>query len=161
MSMLVLALGASGALAAAAEPAPALKRVTKETPVVSAIGTFRIGTLTVSPDGRRFAYARKEGKEWAVEVDGKVESTYKNVGLLLGPVDIYARTGVLDLVGIKPMIFSADSRHLAYSAQEADSSTGATSERRSRSSARPGSERGRPPSTRRPIGIGPFSEAGC
>ena len=45
MSMLVLALGASGALAAA-ETAPAFKRVATEKPVVSRVGTFKVGTLT-------------------------------------------------------------------------------------------------------------------
>lgn len=109
------------ALSSVRQPSTTLKRITTETTVVSRIGTFQIGTLTISPDGRRFAYARKEGKGWVVEVDGKIEGTFKAVGLVQGPVGIYARTGLLDYVGIKPMIFSADSRHLAYSALEADS----------------------------------------
>ena len=98
-----------------------LKRITKETTIVSNIGTFQVGTLTVSADGRRFAYARKESKGWVVEVDGKIEGMFKAVGVIHGPVGIYAKVGFLDLLGIKPMIFSADSRHLAYSAREADS----------------------------------------
>ena len=98
-----------------------LKRITKETTIVSNIGNFQPGTLTVSADGRRFAYARKESKGWVVEVDGKIEGTFKAVGIVHGPVGIYAQVGFLDLVGIKPMIFSADSRHLAYSAKEEDS----------------------------------------
>jgi dipeptidyl aminopeptidase/acylaminoacyl peptidase len=98
-----------------------LKRITKETIVVPNIGHFQLGTLTVSPDGRRFAYARKESKGWVVEVDGKIEGTFKAVGIVHGPVAIYAQVGWLDLVGVKPMIFSADSRHLAYSAREDDS----------------------------------------
>lgn len=98
-----------------------LKRVVKETTIVPRIGDFQIGTLTVSADGRHFAYARKESKGWVVEVDGKVEGTFKAVGQVAGPVGIYAQVGLLDFVGIKPMIFSADSRHLAYSAREGDS----------------------------------------
>lgn len=106
---------------AAASRLVALKRATKETTIVSRIGNFQPGTLTVSADGRRFAYARKESKGWVVEVDGKIEGTFKAVGQVHGPVGIYAQVGLLDLVGVKPMIFSADSRHLAYSAREADS----------------------------------------
>lgn len=98
-----------------------LKRTTKETIIVPNIGNFQPGTLTVSADGRRFAYARKESKGWVVEVDGKIEGTFKAVGKVHGPVAIYAQVGWLDLVGVKPMIFSADSRHLAYSAREDDS----------------------------------------
>ncbi len=113
--------GKGGPLSAAASPLLTLKRVTKETTIVSKIGTFQAGTLTVSADGRRFAYARKENKGWVVEVDGKIEGTFKAVGEVHGPVAIYAQVGLLDFVGVKPMIFSADSRHLAYSAREADS----------------------------------------
>lgn len=98
-----------------------LKRITRETTLVSSIGNFQPGTLTVSADGRRFAYARKESKGWVVEVDGKIEGTFKAVGIVHGPVGIYAQVGFLDLVGIKPMVFSADSRHLAYGAKEEDS----------------------------------------
>lgn len=113
--------GEAGPSSAAASPLLTLKRVTKETTIVPNIGTFQVGTLTVSADGRRFAYARKEDKGWVVEVDGKIEATFKAVGIVHGPVGIYAQVGLLDFVGIKPMIFSADSRHLAYSAREADS----------------------------------------
>ena len=98
-----------------------LKRIIKETTIVSNIGNFQPGTLTVSPDGRRFAYARKESKGWVVEVDGKIEGTFRAVGIVHGPVGIYAQVGLLDMVGVKPMVFSADSRHLAYSAKEEDS----------------------------------------
>jgi hypothetical protein len=104
-----------------AVPSAELKRITKETTRVTNIGTFQPGTLTVSADGRRFAYARKESKGWVVEVDGKIEGTFKSVGIVHGPVGIYAQVGLLDLVGVKPMVFSADSRHLAYSAKEEDS----------------------------------------
>lgn len=111
----------AGPLSVAASTLLTLKRVTKETTVVTKIGNFQIGTLTVSADGRRFAYARKESKGWVVEVDGKIEGTFKAVGEVRGPVGIYAQVGLLDLVGVKPMIFSADSRHLAYGAREGDS----------------------------------------
>src|SRR5688572_16020789 len=63
-----------------------LKRTTKETIIVPNIGNFQPGTLTVSADGRRFAYARKESKGWVVEVDGKIEGTFKAVGIVHGPV---------------------------------------------------------------------------
>lgn len=98
-----------------------LKRVVKESTIVPKIGNFQIGTLTVSPDGRHFAYARKESQGWVVEVDGKIEGTFKAVGQVQGPVAIYAQFGLLDLPGLKPMIFSADSRHLAYGARAGDS----------------------------------------
>ncbi|MCX7702480.1 MAG: hypothetical protein N2234_00030 [Planctomycetota bacterium] len=36
--------------------------------------------LTFSPDGKRFAYAAKEGDKWLVVIDGKEEKKYNGIG---------------------------------------------------------------------------------
>jgi len=122
VSRFFVALVASCVLAASwvGGQASTLRRVTTaETVVTASIGTFKVGTLTVSPNGRRFAYARKEGSGFVVEVDGKVEATYKDIGPLVQPM--YFDTPLGYFPGIKPMIFSGDSQHLAYGAKDGDS----------------------------------------
>jgi hypothetical protein len=122
VSRFLMSFVASCVLAAswAVGQAPTLRRVTTgETAVTANVGTFKVGTLTVSPNGRRFAYARKEGSGFVVEVDGKVEATYKDIGPVVQP--LYFDTPLGYLAGIKPMIFSGDSQHLVYGARDGDS----------------------------------------
>ena len=114
----VLALGLISVFSfwVSAQDVPNVKRIVTEKPVTK-ISPFKLGTVTVSQDGRRFAFARQVGSGFNVEVDGKAEAAYKDVG----PVnpDI-VKTSLGSLIGIKPMIFSADSKHLAYGARQGD-----------------------------------------
>lgn len=90
------------------------KRVATEKPITK-ISAFKIGTLTVGKDGRRFAFARQAEGGWSVEVDGKVEATHKDVG----PINPnLAKTALGAMMGLKPMIFSGNGQHLAYGARQ-------------------------------------------
>ncbi len=93
-----------------AQDAPKLKRVATEK-LITTISKFKPGTLTVGNDRRRFAFVRKADSGWSIEVDGKVEATVEDV-IFLDPVSAEAGAGIL--LGVQPMILSADSRHLAY-----------------------------------------------
>jgi Tol biopolymer transport system component len=63
-----------------------------------ALGKVAAGSLALSPDGKRVAYAVKSGKRWALVVDGHV--------------------GVEnDEVGQGSLTFSPDGKHLAYAAR--------------------------------------------
>lgn len=113
-----------GAVAAAALAWPGVlaaggldRRVVSERRVTDAEAEVPFGMIAVSQDGRRFAYVHKTKGGWAVEVDGQVEAIHKAVGPLYPPV---FKSAVGAIVGIKPMIFSADSRHLAYTVREGD-----------------------------------------
>lgn len=95
-----------------AQDAPKLKRVATEKLITRiSDGEFKPGTLTVGNDMRRFAIVRKNDSGWSVEVDGKVEATVEDV-IYLDPVSAQAGAGIL--LGVQPMILSADSRHLAF-----------------------------------------------
>ncbi|MDL5502050.1 MAG: hypothetical protein QSU88_02435, partial [Candidatus Methanoperedens sp.] len=62
-------------------------------------GSILKHTLTFSPDGKRIAYAAREGDKWFVVVDGKEGKRYD---------DILKHTPV----------FSPDSKRIAYAARE-------------------------------------------
>jgi hypothetical protein len=60
--------------------------------------TERPGWIAMSPDGKRFAYAARKGKQWLAVIDGKE-----------GPA--------FDLMGREPF-FNIDGSHVAYAAQK-------------------------------------------
>jgi Tol biopolymer transport system component len=116
--LLALGLVCLSALGTGAQGAPKLERVATETPLVAFdVGKVKDSALAVARDGRRFAFARKAEAGWSVEIDGKVEATYKDVG----PVDRrFSPYPLGALRGIKPMQLSDDGRHLAYGVREAE-----------------------------------------
>jgi len=59
-----------------------------------------IGTLTFSPDGRRFAYTAKIGKTWRMVIDGVAKTPYDSI--------------TKDYWTQQQAVFSADGKHLAY-----------------------------------------------
>ncbi len=54
----------------------------------------QIGSFTISPDGKRIAYAFRAGEEWRVVVDDKVDKPYRSIG--------------------NSIVFSEDSKHSLY-----------------------------------------------
>ena len=118
MNISILALGLTSVFSiwAAAQEAPKVNRVVTQK-VVTTLNTFRDGTLTVSPDGRRFAYAHQAESGWIVEVDGKDEGTYEDVCVGESPYLVIV-FDVFGLMGSKPMVFSRDNTHFAYSARK-------------------------------------------
>lgn len=114
----VLALGLTGVFffCAGMQDAPKMSRVATQK-LITKIRTFREGTLTVSPDTRRFAYARQAGSGWTVEVDGKDEATYEDIDV---PESVYLSiiSELALLPGWRPMAFSSDSKHFAYAARQ-------------------------------------------
>ena len=130
MSRFVLSLGVVSAalVAVAVAQAPSFERVATETVVVARIGDYKQGTITVSADGRRFAYGKEQSWGFEVEVDGKPQGAYNALGPIVwgNPsneeiLTMYEYWGLDESPGIKPMIFSGDGQHLAYGAKVADS----------------------------------------
>jgi len=130
MFRLVLSLGVVPAalVAVAVAQAPSFERVATETVVVAKIGDYKQGTITVTADGRRFAYGKEQSWGFEVEVDGKPQGIYDALGpVVWGQPNVqeilnaYAHWGLDEFPGIKPMIFSGDGQHLAFGAKVKDS----------------------------------------
>jgi hypothetical protein len=80
-------------------------RQTTETPIGNIGTSFMVlGSLRVSPDERRLAYAITNGGTELMVADGKRNKAYEHIGKK-------SETGFTPLV-----LFSPDSRHLAYAA---------------------------------------------
>jgi hypothetical protein len=118
MWKLALTIGFAGLLStgSAAEPtAGGERKVTTTTIIDKTNFKVRDGTLTVSADGQRIAWAREVDDGWAVELDGKVQATHEQVGPLKAG---QAGEASVEFPGFRPMVFSADSQHLAYSGHD-------------------------------------------
>ena len=59
-----------------------------------------IGSLTFSPDGRRFAFTAKEGKTWCMVIDGVAKKRYDSIN-----EEYWTK---------QQAVFSEDGKHLAY-----------------------------------------------
>jgi Tol biopolymer transport system component len=95
-----------------------------------------VESLTVSPDGKHFAYVARRGGKWFVVVDGKEGKEYDEIGEgtpIFSPDSKHfayvARRGgrwfvvvdgkegkEYDGIGKGTLVFSPDSKHLAYEA---------------------------------------------
>jgi hypothetical protein len=113
MAKLVVTVMCGAALGAGAVVAsPADRNVTTTVVMEGADSQIRAGTLAVSEDGLRLALGRKVKGGWTIEVDGRPLGTYKDVS----PVPPgYSASAAFP--GFKPLVFSADGAHLAYSAE--------------------------------------------
>lgn len=112
----LVCLSAGGA---GAQEAPKLKRAVTETPITAfEYGKHKKQMVALAEDGRRFVFARKAEPGWSVEVDGKAEATYRDVG----PPDerFKEQFFIGDLPGIKSISLSRDGRHVAFCARQDD-----------------------------------------
>jgi hypothetical protein len=117
--VLALGLACLAAVGGSAADAPRVKRVATETPITAfEYGKHKRLMVALAQDGRRFVFARKADPGWSVEVDGKVEATYKDVG---PPDERYKEYPfVANLPGIKSISLSRDGQHVAYNARQDD-----------------------------------------
>lgn len=115
--LLALGLVCLSAAGASAAGAPRLKRVATETPITAFDwGKHKRSMVALAKDGRRFVFARKADPGWSVEVDGKVEATYKDVG-----DERYKEYPIVgNLPGIKSISLSRGGQHVAYNARQDD-----------------------------------------
>jgi hypothetical protein len=118
MSRLALCVVSAGLLGvgAAAGPAPAVERKPTTTVVADKFDfEVQTGTMAVSRDGLRHAWAREVHDGWGVELDGKLQGTHEKISPFKPGSSSEA---LVFFPGFQPIVFSGDGQHLAYSAHD-------------------------------------------